>query len=488
VILGRFTAVFVFVCALGALIGAGSAGAVTITEFPADPGNFSSTPEQIVGGPEGKVWWTEGGAKSGIGRISTNGELFPAIETSRQPVDLVVAPSGWASWTADEGIGTRDPSGFVHTYDRENFSGGAITLTPAGSVRYGYAHFASTAVCAPGDLTGDHLKETESCYREQSSDPTEGMAAAPDGRLWVSVGGAIEVFGSEGAPSKLKRIDLPANSAPRGIAIGPEGDAWVAMFEADAIDRLAPDGSRTRFKLPAGSHPYDIVWGPDGAFWMVEAGTGKIGRMSTAGVLTDEYPVPSGETGQSGIAVGPDGNIWFTDTEMGEIGRLVPDPVLGPVGSLPVAPVGGGPAPARDTTAPRFLGATTFSPTRFAVVGAAKASAKGHAGAPAGSKLKFSLSEAGAVTATISAKARGRRSGKSCVAPAKAPAKAAKCTRLVRKGALALSGAAGPNKLAFSGKVGGKALAPGAYQAALVARDAAGNASAPSLAGFTVLG
>jgi streptogramin lyase len=486
VILGRFTVIVVFLCALGALIGAGPAAAVTITEFPADPGVFGATPEQIVAGPEGNLWWAEGGAAPGIGRMSTNGELLPEIGLFAKPNDLVVAPSGWASWTSDEGVETRDPAGYLHPYRSQQFHGGAITLTPSGAVRWSYARFAATNVCEPANPTSDHIEEPVSCANKKSGDAAAGLAGAPDGLLWASFESRIEVYESDtDPPHEIKRIDLPTGSNAKGVAIGPEGDAWVAMFGADAIDRFAPDGTRTRFPLPAGSHPFDLVLGPDGAFWIAEAGTGKIGRMSTAGALTNEYSVPSGETGQSGITVGPDGNIWFADTEVGLIGKLVPDPAMAPVALGPGAP-GGGAAP--DKTAPRFLGASTFSPARFAAVGAAKASAKGGANVPAGSKLKFRLSEAGAVTVAISAKAPGRRAGKACVAPGKAPARAAKCTRLVRKGAVVLKGAAGADKLAFSGKVGGKALAPGAYQASLVARDAAGNASAPSLAGFTIVG
>jgi hypothetical protein len=50
-----------------------------------------------------------------------------------------------------------------------------------------------------------------------------------------------------------------------------------------------------------------------------------------------------------------------------------------------------------------------------------------------------------------------------------------------------LEGGAGVNKFAFSGRLGRKALAPGGYRATLVARDGAGNDSAPKLASFTIV-
>jgi hypothetical protein len=51
--------------------------------------------------------------------------------------------------------------------------------------------------------------------------------------------------------------------------------------------------------------------------------------------------------------------------------------------------------------------------------------------------------------------------------------------RFVRIGALRRSSAAGGNRVPFSGRLRGRALAPGRYRLTLVARDAAGQRSAP---------
>ena len=58
----------------------------------------------------------------------------------------------------------------------------------------------------------------------------------------------------------------------------------------------------------------NIVAGPDGNLWFTETSrsTHKIGRITTAGVVT-EFSIPTGATsGPGGIAAGPDGNLWFT--------------------------------------------------------------------------------------------------------------------------------------------------------------------------------
>ncbi|HTT94138.1 MAG TPA: hypothetical protein VMF55_05660 [Solirubrobacterales bacterium] len=481
------------VAIVATLAFAGTAQAVTITEFEANPDNFSSTPGNIAAGADGNLWWTEGGAEIGLGRMSPTGERLPIIHTEKLPVDLATAPSGWVSWVATDGYGRRSPSGFVSNElgEAASFHGGAITLTPTGQIRFGGRGGSSvTVLCGTPNPDSDHLEGDFSkypCAGIKNGNLATGIAASSAGTLWTSVGGSDAVFiDSVASPEFATRVDLPTASRPAGIAVGPEGNAWVAMWEAGAIDRITPTGARTRFLLPAGSKPNDLTLGPDGAFWIVESGTGKIGRMTTAGLITNEYPVPSGETGETGITVGPDGNIWFTDSESSLIGRLIPDP-LSP-GEPPATPVpaagGAGAAVGADTAPPRFTAAPAFSPARFRVVGTKRSSRRG---AAPGSTLGFSLSEAATVTVTIALKAPGRRAGKNCVAPGKAKPGAKRCIRYQPKGQLPLVGKAGENKLAFSGKVGGKPLAAGSYQASLVAKDAAGNASPAATASFTIV-
>jgi hypothetical protein len=73
------------------------------------------------------------------------------------------------------------------------------------------------------------------------------------------------------------------------------------------------------------------------------------------------------------------------------------------------------------------------------------------------------------------------------VKPTRKLRKAKKCTRFQAAGKLTRSGVAGKNKLAFSGRLGRKALKPGTYRATLTAVDAAGNKSARRTVSFKVV-
>jgi virginiamycin B lyase len=74
--------------------------------------------------------------------------------------------------------------------------------------------------------------------------------------------------------------------------------------------KVTPSGAITAFPLPAPTRePLGITAGPDGNLWFGEQSHGRIGRMTTSGVLT-EFPINTTNSVQ-GIAAGPDGNLWF---------------------------------------------------------------------------------------------------------------------------------------------------------------------------------
>jgi hypothetical protein len=102
-----------------------------------------------------------------------------------------------------------------------------------------------------------------------------------------------------------------------------------------------------------------------------------------------------------------------------------------------------------------------------------------------GTSFKFTLKAPAKVTVTIARRARGARRGKRCVSPRRAHGK--RCTRAVKAGTLTRKNLPnGGNAIAFSGRIGKRALKPGRYTATLRARNAKG-ASKPVVVKFTVV-
>jgi streptogramin lyase len=101
------------------------------------------------------------------------------------------------------------------------------------------------------------------------------------------------------------------------------------VFAADASG--VPTSTITEFPIPtAESGASGIAPGPDGNVWFTESEADKIARISPTGAVT-EFPLPDPESGPTDIVMGPDGNLWFTEHGSGKrerkgetIGRITP--------------------------------------------------------------------------------------------------------------------------------------------------------------------
>ncbi len=227
---------------------------------------------------------------------------------------------------------------------------------------------------------------TEFGLPTSASEPA-GITTGPDGNLWavernadkiaritpagavteftlvagrgphdiVSAGGLI--FFTERAGDRIGRLDpaaadiqasiseflvAGAGSQPSAIAAGPDGNVWFteAGAGADQIGRMTPAGIVTEFAVPgAGSRPTGIASGPDGALWFTEAGSQQLGRITTAGAITNEFEVPALGTPASElgpVTAGPDGALWFVDSGIDHVRRATT------AGALSTFPAPGG--------------------------------------------------------------------------------------------------------------------------------------------------
>jgi streptogramin lyase len=444
------------------------AGAATFKEYPIGGAYPGHAPRYIKAGPDGNLWFADGGSEGGIGRISPHGELFTEFGPPGAD-EIAFPPNGLVFWTSDQGIYERTQLGeeYSSTTATLNY---AATTSPSGEIWFSSK---GGSWCHPPVFSEDPTPQK--CNDTGTFGRLTSIAFDRAGNAW---GAFFEANLVQRLSGTYTRVELPTKSGPARIALGPEGDLWVSMFEADAIDRITPEGQRIRFPVSPGSGPNDIVLGPDGAFWFTEYKSSKIGRMTTAGVLTGEFPIPTPNAGPTGIAVGPDGAIWFTELLQAKIGRLSIDPST----TTPVSGAGGpsGAAGTRDTTPPSFSRAPSLHPSRF------RDSGHGSGRIPKGSSLTFTLSEASSVKVQVAAARPGRRSNGSCVGVSKSDRGKPHCVRYVTAGSVSYTAVSGPNRFAFSGRVGGHALKPGAYRLTAVATDAAGNGSAPARVSFTI--
>jgi streptogramin lyase len=116
--------------------------------------------------------------------------------------------------------------------------------------------------------------------------------------------------------------------ASTDITVAPDGTALFVSVSPigseRALGRITPQGTFTPFLYPGAVTDSfrDLAVGPDGNVWAGEVDSGKVAKISPAGVLLAESASPTPGATPYTLGVGPDGDTWFTDDHSNQIGRI----------------------------------------------------------------------------------------------------------------------------------------------------------------------
>ncbi len=314
-----------------------------------------------------------------------------------------------------------------------------------------------------------------------------------DGSRVAFISGAPNL-GVAGAAQRLWLRDLRAGTTTlAGRADGPDGaplenSVGSALLSADGT-RVAFD-ARPAFVIAPGDLADRVprVYERDldtGANRLIARRTGTAGApigpgfgATLAGITADGGCVAfDGRDGTFAPSASPDHSEVYL--------RAVRDDCSGATGGS------GGQSP--DRSAPR-LSRVRLSARRFRAGGrgaALRATAARPGRVPRGTVLSLRVSEPARLAITVQRERPGRRvrargGRRICRAVARRP-RSGTCVALSLDGRLARTVRAGTTRIALSGRVGRRALAPGPHRLVLTARDSAGNLSRPVMLRFTVV-
>lgn len=185
------------------------------------------------------------------------------------------------------------------------------------------------------------------------------IVAGVDGNVWFTER-ASTLLG-EGRVARIAPTGTIAELAGPfpdlgGIAAAPDGNVWVAFGMEHpghgGLGRIAPDGGIVTLPLTKTSRPTgEIVSGPDGNLWATGQSTVPgdpgyfIARLRpTLPFTTSPFRGPTGDTPAESLASGPDGNVWFTEGPTGYgssmIGHIDPSGSIVRVASFSTAVLG----------------------------------------------------------------------------------------------------------------------------------------------------
>ena len=336
-----------------------TAGVVSVYSDPALSGV-----DHLTAGPDGAVWFTKAGPKV-IGRITTAGVVTTFTDPLiHGPGEIVAGPDGALWFTNVLEVGRITTTGVVTSYDvslpsdaiKPGVAG--IAVGPDGALYYtARMEFMNVRAGRFGKITtagavtaGTYLG---GLYPGK-------LVSTPGGPLWFLIAGGNGTTVGQLFPETLQTafpgtsatdvspdnglgywtVDTDRNAVAHDGAVvaesvdrigdaitrGPDGALWY-LTAPSTIDRVAPNGTLTRFPSPATLlRSPSMVVGSDGALWY--PGTTDQGlmmnRVAMDGSVTT-FPVGQPPPGWMDVTAGPDGAIWFTYTDgsyVGQIGRI----------------------------------------------------------------------------------------------------------------------------------------------------------------------
>jgi DNA-binding beta-propeller fold protein YncE len=313
----------------------------------------------------------------------------------------------------------------------------------------------------------------------------DGLAVSGDGRsIYVEAidpGSALAVFdrgGASGAPAQLAGTpgclsddgtggactDATIPAGGGGLVLSPDGLNLYALPQSDGISvfsrELPPRCTAAAQVVPALT-PTPV------ALDCTDPNGDPITRSVVSGPGHGSLGAIDQAAGR--VTYTPSAAFFGTDT----FGFAASD------GSLTSEVAGATLNVARDVVKP-VLSSVRVSPRAFFAAGPTSAAAK------TGTTFRYRLSEASRVSIAIDRVLPGRRVGRKCRPVTRRNRQKRHCTRYRRVGSLSQSGKRRLNRRRFSGRLRGKALAPGVYRATLSATDAQKNRSKARTVRFRV--
>jgi virginiamycin B lyase len=305
-------------CSAGSSDSGGSAGADDTTPAAAPsctvdevtthiPPAGVDTAFGITQGPGG-TWYAHGGT---INRLSDNGTLdeFPIP-------DAATASAGWLTWDGTSSsvwfsdrtngqIGTIDDAGSVQEFKIEDGPNG--TDGPAG------------IVVGPGtevwftEPMNSRIGVLDTATQAVTMSPTPtadggpiGLIRGTDGNLWFTEREVDKVARMNGDGS-FKEWALKPGAEPNRIITGPDGAVWFTELNTNQLGRIDSAGHLTEMPLAGG--PVGLAVGPDGHMYVALYTANQVARLLDDGSIDKTWDLPHGALL---VAAGPD-SMWATN-------------------------------------------------------------------------------------------------------------------------------------------------------------------------------
>ena len=146
--------------------------------------------------------------------------------------------------------------------------------------------------------------------------------------FWMALSAtAMVVMAAPACAQQVQYYDLPPGGRAHDVAVTPDGqEVWWTVQRGGGHGILNPaTGETTIIPLGEGSAPHGVIVGPDGNAWITDGGQNAIVRVDRGTHAVKVWPLPedTGPINMNTATFDHRGRIWFTG-QTGFYGRLDP--------------------------------------------------------------------------------------------------------------------------------------------------------------------
>ncbi len=306
-----------------------------------------SAPTEITLGPDGNLWFTEGGAGK-IAEINSSTDAISefTVDTSGSAeavYGITTGPDGnlWFTDSGTNSIGminpTTDAVAEFPIPTAKSFPSG-ITSGPGGNLWFAEQQGGGKI----GEISPSTHTITEFTDPVPGSIPSE-ITVGPGGDLYFTEVGTNSIGSFDPTTHAFSQFVIPVSQTlPYDITTGSDGNLWFTTEHYNQIEMLDPTTDTfTPFTIPtANSDPTDIAEGSDGNLYFTEYNTNQIGMINPTTHDISEFSVPTANSQPWGVTAGPNGSLWFTEKSASKVGVNSANHLV--VTSQPTGPVTAG--------------------------------------------------------------------------------------------------------------------------------------------------
>jgi virginiamycin B lyase len=290
-----------------------------VREWPVPTPNFARDPAP---GPDGNIYISVMNGNK-IARFDTKTEKFNEWDLPRgaRPHGLLVDSDGivWYTGNGNGTIGQFDPkTGKViehkapsgddpHTLVIDDK--GVIWFSVQGGNRIGRL-----------DRASGKISEYETSGRPY------GVAVDKQGYVWFCRMGINKLGRLDPATGKITDLDTGASSAPRRMAVAPDGMLWVTGYNNGKLIKVDPREAKIvkQYAMPAGvsGGPYAVTVDGAGRVWANEIHTDTVALFDPKTEAFRVIKLPSSNVGIRKAIVDAKGRYWYMGSHNGRLGMI----------------------------------------------------------------------------------------------------------------------------------------------------------------------